>query len=237
MSRIKLFCVPYAGASSMVYSKWKKGLADFIELQEVELPGRGRRYSSPFCGNIDEAVEDIIKQIESKISDGGKYAFFGHSMGTLIVYELVNRIKEVYDSEPVHIFFSGRNSPDIKVENKVVHTLSDEEFKFELNKFGGIPDQIFENEELAKIFIPILRADYKLIDTYNYAKKKTKLNTDMTVFYGTEDAYIKSDIKSWEKYTTRRCDFIEYEGGHFFINTYMKEIICDINNILASYKD
>ncbi len=235
MSKIKLFCVPYAGSSAMVYSRWKKGLAEFIELHEIELPGRGKRFSDPFCNSIEEVVDDIISKIKDEIADGCQYAFFGHSMGTLIVYELTNRIKELYNSTPVHVFFSGRNSPDKRVEDKVVHTLPDDEFKNELNKFGGIPEKVFENNELANIFIPILRADYKLIDTYNYNDVKKRLQSNITVLYGTNDAYIKYDIGSWENFTTKQSKIIQFQGGHFFISDYMNEVIEIINNTLAVY--
>lgn len=235
MSRIKLFCVPYAGASAMVYSKWKKGLAEFIELHGIELPGRGRRFSDPYCNSVEEVVEDILKCIKNEVTDGCKYAFFGHSMGTLIVYELTNRIKELCNNSPVHVFFSGRNSPDKKVESKVIHTLPDNEFKYELNKFGGIPKKIFENSELAKVFLPILRADYKLIDTYNYNQVKNKLDSNITILYGTDDSYIKYDIGSWKDFTTKQCEIIPYHGGHFFISDYMKEVIKVINDTLAVY--
>ncbi len=235
MSRIKLFCIPYAGGSAMVYSKWKKSLAEFIELRELELPGRGRRFSDPYCNSVEEVVEDILSRIKDELVDGSKFAFFGHSMGTLIVYELTSRIKELYNNSPVHVFFSGRNSPDKKVESKVVHTLHDDEFKYELNKFGGIPQKVFENSELAKVFIPILRADYKLIDTYNYNKVKNKLDSNITILYGTDDSYIKYDIESWKEFTTKQCEIIPYQGGHFFISDYMKEVIEVINETLAAY--
>lgn len=236
MSKIKLFCIPYAGASAVVYSKWKKSLAEFVELYEVELPGRGKRYSEPFSNSIEEVVEDIFKQIKDQLSDGGRYSFFGHSMGSIIVYELVYKIRELLNSNPVHIFFSGRSSPDFKEEDKVMYMLPEDEFKIEIKKFGGMTDEIFENNELAKIFLPILRADYKLIDTYEYLEKDQKLNCNLSVLYGTNDLYIKSDINQWRKFTDKQCNFIGYEGGHFFINPHMERVIKVINDTLSIYK-
>lgn len=64
LMRIKLFCLPYGGGSAYSYLKWKSNLADLIELCPVELAGRGKRFHEPYYSNIDEAVDDVYKQIE-----------------------------------------------------------------------------------------------------------------------------------------------------------------------------
>ncbi|WP_197144539.1 thioesterase II family protein [Lysinibacillus sphaericus] len=85
MRKIKLFCLPYAGGSSVTYIKWGKLLNRYIEVIEVELPGRGRRINDPLIDNLEDMVEDVFRFIKDQLT--GDYAIFGHSMGGLITDE------------------------------------------------------------------------------------------------------------------------------------------------------
>ena len=110
MKRIRLFCLPYAGGSAMLYTRWKKFLHDSIELYPVELAGRGSRSKEPFYNSVNDAVDDIYNSIEETLDDT-EFAFFGHSMGCVLVYELMYRIKELKNRIPIHAFFSLRKLP------------------------------------------------------------------------------------------------------------------------------
>ena len=63
MEKIKLFCIPYAGGSAGIYSKWNGHISKFIEVCPVELPGRGKRFSEPLCNSIKQMVDDVFKGI------------------------------------------------------------------------------------------------------------------------------------------------------------------------------
>ena len=104
MKKIKLFCFPYAGGSSVVYDKWKKHLSNSIELIPIEYPGRGRKFTAPLCKNINEIVEDAFDSVKNHL-DGSSFSFWGHSMGALIAYELSHKFKQLNYVAPVHIFF------------------------------------------------------------------------------------------------------------------------------------
>ncbi|MEY8742625.1 thioesterase II family protein [Bacillales bacterium AN1005] len=95
MKKINLFCIPFAGGSAVVYSKWKKNTDSFIQIHEVELPGRGRRMNEPLIDNMEAMVEDIFYSIKNNLTE--PYALFGHSMGGLLTYELCHKIQQVGD--------------------------------------------------------------------------------------------------------------------------------------------
>ena len=215
----------------MVYSKWRRYMDSAIELQPVELAGRGARFNVPFCESIEESVEDVFKLIKGKLGDS-KYALFGHSMGSLITYELIHKIMEFGFNEPEHVFFSGRFPPHHR-EAKIYYKLSDEEFKKEVLSHGGTSKEVFENKELADYFIRILRADYKMLDIYQYVQKHNKLNCDISVLHGKEDILTKNKVDEWDRYTNGLCSLYEFEGGHFFINDLMESVIKLINDTLS----
>jgi surfactin synthase thioesterase subunit len=113
MAKTILFCIPYAGASARTYLGWKKWLSPNLDLHPIELAGRGLRLGESFYQNINEAVEDIYCNISALLLDH-KVAFFGHSMGTILLYELLWKMKCAGMREPEHVFFSGRFPPFIE---------------------------------------------------------------------------------------------------------------------------
>jgi len=217
----------------MVYSKWKKNLHSSIELEPIELAGRGNRYSESFYGSFDSAVEDIYTTVKNKL-DGEDYAIWGHSMGSLLAFELAYKLKDMRYKEPVHIFFSGRFPPHIyKDEEQTLHKLPDEKFMDEIFRLGGTPKGIIESRELQNIFIPILRADYKMVHGYRYHPKEKKLDCSISVLNGKEDAeIIPADISQWNIYTGKECRFYQFDGGHFYINESESDLIEVINQTL-----
>ncbi len=237
MGKIRLFCLPYAGGSASVFNKWRTYLDSRIELVPLELAGRGRRMNQPFYGSVHEAADDIYSSISQSL-DGCPYAFYGHSMGTVIVYEVCRRIVQNGRTSPCHVFASGRYAPHIKKNEKELHALPEDEFKEEILKIGGTPKQIFEDPQLTQIFSPVLRADYRIIECYKHAESNISLSCPITVLSGRSDSIThgldqENEMLGWPKYTSGLCKMHEFDGGHFFIFDYIKEIANIINSSIA----
>ncbi|TYQ15092.1 UNVERIFIED_CONTAM: surfactin synthase thioesterase subunit [Acetivibrio alkalicellulosi] len=231
MQRINLFCFPYAGASSMIYAKWKNNILKYIDILPVELAGRGRRFNDPFYNSIDEAVDDIYNSIK-KVIDESPYALFGHSMGAVIVYELYYKLREHGHNIPEHIFLSGRG-PSFKPSEENIHNLKDEEFLKKVMEYGGTPDEVANNKELLDFFLPILRADFKMINLYSSIKRDEKIISNTTVLTGKSDATIKEDIGKWSEYISGEFELVTFDGGHFFIHNNEEKILSIIKRKLS----
>ncbi|GAE87116.1 thioesterase II family protein [Acetivibrio straminisolvens] len=232
MNKIKLFCFPYAGGSSAAYIGWKKYLSDKIELRPLDLAGRGRRINEPLYNSIEEVIEDIFPRIQNELCDS-PYCIFGHSMGSILAYELVRKARMLKLREPEHVFFSGRMPPFIisKTQN---HLLSDSEFIKLLEEFGGMNNEILSNQQLLSLFLPIIRADYRIVELYKHTDDGFKLNCDITVLNGKWDKLANPDVLGrWRECTDKSCNFFEFDGGHFFINDFKPEILNIINNTIS----
>ncbi|MVO98610.1 thioesterase II family protein [Paenibacillus lutrae] len=234
MERIKLFCLPYAGGSAMMYKRWSKLMDSAIELAPIELANRGTRSKHPHYDNLNQAVDDLYKWILPYL-DGSPFAFFGHSMGSLLSYELIHRIKESTGQEPIHAFFSGRNPPHILKEESVSFDSGKEEFLEDLRQLGGMPVEILESEALLDYVLPIIRGDFKMMSTYSYVPRSAKFEFNISALGGKEDKEVPvEDLREWAQFTNRECSTVLFEGGHFFINELPQEIVSFINRTLVT---
>ncbi|TCP65798.1 thioesterase II family protein [Baia soyae] len=230
MSKIKLLCLPYAGGSARVFLDWKNDLHADIELIPVELPGRGKRFGEALISDFHQLVEDIYQNIKNEIS--GPYCFFGHSMGSLIVFEVMRKLKAEKQPMPMCCILSGKNPPHVPLRNHI-HALDDEEFLAKIFGYGGTPAEMLHNQELASIFLPIIRSDFQAIELYEPPADREQMDCPFVVFYGTEDPYVSTDlVKEWSLYTTSSCEFYAYSGGHFFIQEKREQVVEQVNSVL-----
>lgn len=230
LDKIKLICLPYAGGSARVYSKWVNMLDKSIEVISPELTGREKRYNEPYYENLKEAVEDIYKNIRL-IIDSGPYSLFGHSMGSLLTFELYYKLKEKGHREPEAIFFSGKAAPNIPVKEKV-HLYSEKQILKKISSLGGTPKEVLDNKDILNFYLPIIRADYKIIETYEYKQKNSLISSPCHILYGSEDDIALEELLAWENHTYDIPKFYEICGGHFFIKDQENMVTSLLNQVL-----
>lgn len=234
MNKIKLFCFPFAGGSAAVFNRWRTLLDKSVEFIPVELAGRGRRIREPMYNSIEEAVDDVFKIISPQI-ENTPFSFYGHSMGSVIAFELSYRLRENNLSEPVHLFFSGRGAPHMPDDHKKkYHLMAEDEFKEEMIKLGGTAKEFFEHPELLEVFLPLLRNDLKVNESYVYREKPGKLPCSITILNGEKDEDVTMDeVNEWKIHTGHTCTIHNFPGDHFFINEEPDKIVDIINNTLV----
>lgn len=230
---VKLFCFPYAGGSATFYNAWKAHLNPVITLRPVELAGRGTRVNDPLYKDISEAVNDLFLRLRSELYDGN-YAFYGHSMGALISYELAMLIRKEGLPVPEHVFFSGKGAPNLsKDDEKLYHLMNPEDFKREVMNLGGTPPEFFDYPELLELFIPLLRNDFKLSETYQYPEEIRPFDHNISVLLGKGDDLTHNQCMGWKGHTDAICYHYYFEGGHFFLNQNTEQVCNIINNTLT----
>ena len=219
-----LICLPYAGGSSTYYNRWRQFLPSNIEMCMYELAGRGTRASEPITyTNLDDIVTDLFSQMDADNLFYRSYYLFGHSLGALITIKLCDLIRKEGKALPVHLFVSGEGAPIHTRDHKKIHTLNDQEFILELKKLGGMTDDFFLFPELQEYYLPILRNDLKIAETAVF-NTITPFDFNLTVLMGKEDIWSSSQIFKWSDYTNGVCSFHFFQGGHFYLLNYGKEI-------------
>lgn len=220
---LRLFCFPYAGGNAQVFREWQRYFAPQIEVCLVHLPGRGRRMGEPPFTRLQPLVQAVADVILPEID--GKFAFYGHSMGAMISFELARELRRRNLSLPVHLFVSGRRAPSVPEPEPPIFHLPLQEFIAEIKRLNGTPDEFFENLELQELFLPLLRADFEIVDTYEYLPD-APLPCSITVYGGEQDEHVPAEsLTAWEGQTSAKYQLRMLPGDHFFTDNHKMEFI------------
>lgn len=217
---MKLFCLPFAGGSAnSIYSGWSEHLSPTIELIPIELAGRGLRINENLYVHPEEAITDVVDKIRDEISGNDTdYAIFGHSMGSILAYKVIERINELGLRPPVHAFFSGRRAPQCRLRRpKPYSKMNDQEVEREIKLLGGTPPEFFEYPELKKFFMPIFKCDFRIADVLVEESELMAFDHDISVFIGKEEPVNTDEATAWKQVTNKTCMLEYFEGEHFFL--------------------
>ncbi|MGE5499042.1 MAG: thioesterase II family protein [Syntrophothermus sp.] len=225
-----MFLFPYAGGSSQIYRQWVRIAPDIFEICLIELPGHGRRFKEKCHLCLETLSEDLLESILPYLNKS--FAFFGHSMGALIGYELAKLLLSRYNISPEHLFVSAHRSPDYEKKETPLYDLPEDILIEKLAELDGMPHEIFENRELLEIILPVIRSDFRICETY-ILKDHMPVNCPITAICGINDNYAcYPHMQNWHRYTTDAFDLIKVEGNHFFILENEQKIISLITSSL-----
>ncbi len=213
--RVRLFCLPHAGGGATAYHPWIANLPPFVQVCPVLLPGRETRLSETLYTQIEPLVNAMDWELRPWLNK--PYAIFGHSMGALLAFEWARRLQRDGHSMPDWIFLSGRSAPDTPGDSSPLHSLPDRDFIEHLtHRFNGIPQEFLENNALMEVFLPILRADIAVVESYRFHEAEP-LDCPITVFAGAEDKSVSWDqLFAWKRHTRRNFQMQILPGGHFY---------------------
>jgi medium-chain acyl-[acyl-carrier-protein] hydrolase len=228
---LRLFCFPFAGGSAASFRSWQSNLPHFIETFPAQLPGRGGRFSETPLRRLTEIVEGLGHVLPSFLDR--PFAFFGHSMGGLIAFELARWLRRERNVSPVHIFVSGRRAPQLPERDPITYDLPEPEFLQRLRSLNGTPKRVLDHPELMQLMIPMLRADFSVCETYEY-RRDFPLDCPLTIFGGIEDtAYPREHLELWREHTTSSFSLHMFPGDHFFLKSAQHEMLDVIAQQLA----
>jgi medium-chain acyl-[acyl-carrier-protein] hydrolase len=233
-ARLRLFCFPYAGGGASVYRGWPSGLPGGVEVVGVQAPGRESRWrEEPFrrlAPMADEAARALAPQLDRP------FAFFGHSLGAALAFEVTRRLLRGSGPRPRHLFVSGRPAPRVPREEPPIHDLPREEFVTELRRYSGTPEEVLQNQELMDLLEPLLRADFAVSETYDYDPLEEPLPIPLTVLGGVADDEVPPEnLEPWRLETRGAFQKHLLDGGHFFLHERREEVLRIVSRDLQPY--
>lgn len=220
----KLFCFPHAGGSASYFRKWGTICEEMkIELIAIQLPGRGKRTGEQPLDNMECVMSQLVEELPSLL-DERPFSFFGHSLGGMISYELCSQLSVNHQKIPNHLFLSSCRTPDTPSSVNKLYQLPDREFINKLKRLNGTPSEILDNPIFRALYLPLLRADFKLAETYRNTLK-IPLPVNITCFYGDRDIVKRSDVLKWRDYSSLAYSHQMFNGDHFYLSKHVKEIL------------
>ncbi|MEV6716757.1 alpha/beta fold hydrolase [Lentzea sp. NPDC051208] len=205
-----LVCFSYAGGSAGWFSRLSAELAGEVRVSSVQYPGRLDRLR-------DRPVDDLhvlADQVFAALDTSRPLALFGHSMGAVVAFEVARRLQAASTPVP-HLFVSGRAAPHLQ-RDAGAHLMSDDDLITKIESLGGVEPGVLRNAELRAMVLPVVRNDYRAIETYRCAPAPP-ITAPITALAGTDDPIVSvPNVGGWTRYTTGSFTLEELPGGHFF---------------------
>ena len=216
-ARMRLFCFPYAGGTAAAFRNWPRYLPSEIEVCAIQYAGRGSRLAEPLGEDIVEVMNVLYQDLQPFLKK--PFAFFGHSMGALVGYEFARRLQREQQLGPFQLFVSGCSAPHVRMFNELTYNLPEPEFLAELRRLQGTPQEVLDNAELMQLMMPIVRADFKASQTYQYVPGPP-LECPIRAFGGLKDEEVpREKVEAWSEHTSGSFRAQMLPGDHFFLNT------------------
>jgi medium-chain acyl-[acyl-carrier-protein] hydrolase len=214
-----------------VYRLWLKAFPREIDVCAVQLPGRETRLREEPWRAMPELVPDLARGLSSYLDL--PFVFFGHSMGALIGFELTRHLRRRGGPLPLHLFVSGCRAPQLGPNHDHRHRCSDAELREELRKLGGTPAEVLEDGEFIQWYLPMLRADFEVCETYQYVPE-APLDCSITALHGERDEEVTyEEARKWSTETRRAFSLLTFPGEHLFIQTERKPVVSAVTEQLA----
>lgn len=212
---LRLFCLPYSGASAMAYSRWRRSLPAWLQVRPLELPGRGMRMGEPLQSDIRPLARQLADEISAELD--GPYALFGHSLGGLLAFELAHALRERGLPEPLALFASGTAGPARRDVSEYAVAKTNEQLIERLRELNGTSEAVLANAELMDMMLPVLRADFLLCGSFSH-DRRAPLPLPIHVFGGKQDSIRAEQLLDWQADTSRAFSLDMFDGHHFFLH-------------------
>jgi surfactin synthase thioesterase subunit len=231
-ARTRLLCFAYAGGSPDLFRAWAQDLAADVELLAVQLPGHGSRLTERPYPDWESLLGEAVTGLAPYLAL--PHAFYGHSFGGRLAYELTHLVEAAYPGRTRWLFVSGCRSPDSPQAEPYLHERSGPDFRDALRELGGTPAEILDSDAMMKLFLPAIHGEIRLAETWA-DRHGRGVDAPMAVMYGRDDPVDdRESVQGWPRFSRRSCELLEIPGGHFFLETHRRDLIQIINTRLAA---
>ena len=234
--RLRLFCFPFAGGGSAVYQNWAQSIDPTIEVVAIEPPGRLGRITETPVADMEEFVDQLVSEMRGMLDL--PFAFYGHCLGALTMYETSRWFGQTRMPRPEHLFVSGARPPDRindqgRFEERLMRDLLQlAEYRINLPPYAQ-PDDVFaeiirhfniratdellNDPELRQLMLPVIRTEFQMASNYRFAGGPP-LNIPITCFAAKGDPYVsRGQVLGWGRFTNARLLVHIREGAHFAV--------------------
>ncbi|MEV6610668.1 alpha/beta fold hydrolase [Kutzneria sp. NPDC051319] len=230
---VNLVCMPHAGGSASFYRGWGEGLPAQIETHVAQYPGREDRIAEPTLRVMADLADAIAPALEPLFSR--PVVLFGHSLGASLAYEVALRCERA-DLQPQLLVVSG-SPPPHRRPRKTFHLVDDDALVAELRREAATSPVVLDSPELLEVLLPMVRADYELIETY-HPTSPPPVRTPFAVFHGDADPEVTTlQADGWRELSdTHNLQHHQvFTGGHFYLRDHQSEVLAALASLISSH--
>jgi len=229
--RLRLFCFHHAGGAASVFAGWRTALPAGIDVLPVQLPGRESRRREAVPPDIDS----LVAMLDADLADHVRppYAFYGHSLGGAVAYQLTRRRIADGASAPVALLVGACPAPHLRSALQIANEAGDEALASAMLRIGGLSEEMLRYPEWVRAATNLVRADLRMV-AVKRRPEPMAMAIPIHLFHGADDPLVSADqLSAWANYTTAACVLHRIEGGHFFAREPGDEFFRTLANILS----
>jgi len=214
-----------------VFAGWGDALKPEIELWAAQPRGRGSRFREQLHRSVHDMVEDYLQVLRRHLDR--PFAFYGHSLGGLVAFELTRRLQAEGLAQPEHLFIGASAPPVLGLLHPRIHDLPDVPFVAAVQeRYSGIPEAVLREPELMELFLPALKADFAAHETFDRSRV-TRVRCPITALAGCDDPVIQpAMMEEWSRHTEAEFELLAVPGNHFFLATSREVVLSRIRSVL-----
>jgi surfactin synthase thioesterase subunit len=227
----RLFCFHHAGGAASTFSGWEGRLSPDVSVVPVQLPGRERRACERRFTTMTELVDDLDSKLDHLLT--GRFAFYGHSMGAIVAYNLTAARAARGASLPSRLMVGAYPPPHTDAPITAALELSDAELAEWLIGIGGMSEMLLRYPEWVDSAIAMVRDDLRVCQSHD-TTAVTPLPVPIEVFAGERDPLLPlARVASWDQHSTAGCQVHPVPGGHFFIHESAGHVLRIVDSLLT----
>ncbi|MFE2849969.1 thioesterase II family protein [Streptomyces lavendulae] len=219
---VRLVCLPHAGGSASFYLPMARTMPEFADVLCVQYPGRQDRRAEPLIDSVPELADRVFTALLPWADR--PLAFFGHSMGASVAYEVARRFEREKGIVAAALFASGRRAPSAP-RHETVHLRDERGLIEEVKSLSGTDTQLLGDEEVLRMILPAIRADYRAAETYA-PEPGEPLRCPLVAMIGSEDPKVTAqEAAAWAAHTEGPFTLKVFSRGHFYLVRDQAEVI------------
>ncbi|MGA4844503.1 thioesterase II family protein [Streptomyces sp. G45] len=221
-SEFRIVCFPHAGGAASYFYALSEALAPGLDVLTVQYPGRQDRRAEGCVENFAQ-LADLTYAALRRADDGRPTVFFGHSMGSILAFEVARRYQDDTGAPPAWLLASGYPAPS-RLRGGTVHRRDEAGLIEELRSVGGTDPVYLENKHLRTAILEAVRGDYTAIETHPRVTG-VRLDCPLTMLLGDDDPHTTvAEAEAWRDHTTGAFALRVFEGGHFYLDEYGEDV-------------
>ncbi len=217
----RLYIFPHTGGSADFYVPFAKAFAGGTACVAVQYPGRKAGRDLSQYTSIPDLADRLSTMLKPAEPQPGRVAFFGHSMGALLAFEMALRFERA--GNPIAALFVSASAAPGFMRQRADLMGSDLQLLTMVSDVTGANPEFLNNDQFAATLLPTLRG-LKAIASYECPPEAT-VSCPIHALMADDDELATTDLMTpWEQRTTAQFDLTEFPGDHFYINTNLPQL-------------